>query len=165
MQTWRWAGVAVALMTASCVSRESQSLTAAQFASVSKSARAFAQQVANDITTQGPSAWRQYFAESPAFFMASEGRLMFSDSASASSGIQELSRTIRHIELKWGDDLRVDPLTPDLAMLAASWREIIENQAGDRVEEKGFFTGVAEQQAGRWRFRDAHWSVAAPARR
>ncbi len=30
---------------------------------------------------------------------------------------------------------------------------------GQRVEESGFFTGLAELRNGRWQFRDAHWSV------
>jgi hypothetical protein len=30
------------------------------------------------------------------------------------------------------------------------------------VEESGFFTGTAEYRSGRWQFRNAHWSVAAP---
>ena len=121
-------------------------------------------EVARDITSEGPSAWRRYFAESPSFFMASEGHLVFPDSASATAAIQELSRTTPHIELQWGDDLRVDPLTPDLAVLATSYHEVRVSQNGDRVDESGFFTGVAERQVGRWRFRDAHWSVVTPAR-
>jgi hypothetical protein len=29
--------------------------------------------------------------------------------------------------------------------------------------ENGFFTGLAELRNGRWQFRDAHWSIVAPA--
>jgi hypothetical protein len=160
----QWIVLAAAALTLSCgsnplVSSESQTLTAAQFASVSHAARAFAQEVARDVTNEGPAAWRRHFAQSPNFFMASEGRLVFPDSASATAAIAELVRAIPHIELKWGDDLRVDPLTPGLALLAASYREVRVTTAGERLEESGFFTGVVEQQEGQWRFRNAHWSV------
>ncbi|MGB7623480.1 MAG: hypothetical protein WBN92_14110, partial [Terriglobia bacterium] len=64
--------------------------------------------------------------------------------------------------LNWGEDLRVDPLTPDLAVVAASYHEVLVNTAGRRVEETGFFTGTAEYRDGRWQLRNAHWSVAAP---
>jgi hypothetical protein len=137
-------------------------MTAASAAAVEGSVRAFAQAVAHDITQEGPAAWRRHFADSREFFMASEGRLVFPNSASATAAIQDLARTIKHIELRWGDDLRVDPLTPDLAVVAASYREIRLNTDGSRVEEAGFFTGTTEQRDGRWQFRNAHWSVAGP---
>jgi hypothetical protein len=94
--------------------------------------------------------------------MASEGRLVFPNSASATAAIQELPRTIKQIDLRWGDDLRVDPLTPDLAVVAASYHEVQVSPEGRRVEEAGFFTGIAEHRDGRWQFRNAHWSVAVP---
>jgi len=112
-----------------------ESLTAAQAAAVKDSVTGFMQTVAHDITHDGPAAWRKHFAEDPAFFMASDGHLVFPNRAAAPASIQDLARTLKHIELKWGDDLRVDPLT----------------------------TGLAEYRDGRWQFRNAHWSVAVPA--
>ena len=144
-------------------SSESQPMTAARAAAVDDGVRAFARAVAHDITQEGPSAWRKHFADSPEFFMASGGRLVFPNSASATAAIQDLPRTIKQIELRWGDDLRVDPLTPDLAVVAASYHEVQVSPEGRRVEEAGFFTGIAEKRDGRWQFRNAHWSVAVPA--
>jgi hypothetical protein len=139
---------------------ESQPLTAQQSAAVTQSVRAFSQTVAADITREGPAAWRRHFSDSPPFFMASEGHLVFPDSASATAAIRDLTRSIKRIELKWGDDLRVDPLAPNLAVLAASYHEDQVNADGSRVNESGFFTGVTEFRDGRWQFRNAHWSVA-----
>ena len=144
-------------------SSESQSMTAARATAVDQSVRAFAQLVAHDVTQEGPSAWRRHFADSPEFFMAAEGRLVFPNSASATAGIQDLPRTIQRIDLRWGDDLRVDPLTPDLAVVAASYHEVQVSPEGRRVEENGFFTGIAEHRDGRWQFRNAHWSAIPPA--
>jgi hypothetical protein len=121
------------------------------------------QMVAHDVTQQGPRAWREHFADSPAFFMAVNGSMAFADSAAATTGIQGAAQAIPHIELAWGSDLRVDPLTPELAVVATSWREVQVNPAGKRTDSSGFFTGVAEQRNGSWQFRDAHWSEAVPA--
>jgi len=73
-------------------------------------------------------------------------------------GIRDLPRLIQRIELEWGDDLRVDPMAPNLAMMAASYHEVQVSPAGTRVDERGFFTGTAEYRDGRWQFRNAHWS-------
>jgi len=124
--------------------------------------KAFTQEVARGVTTEGPSAWRKYFADSPAFFMAVNGRMAFPNSAAATTGIEGVSKEIKHIELKWGDDLRVDPLTPDLAVVAASYREVQQQAAGNTVNDHGFFTAVAEKRDGHWQFRDAHWSSVTP---
>lgn len=129
---------------------------------VNAEVRAFAQTVEHDVTKEGPTAWRRHFADTPSFFMAVEGSMAFPDSAAATKGIEDFARTNRHIELAWGNDLRVDPLTPDLAVMAASYREIQEDIKGNRVEEKGYFTGTAEYREGRWQFRNAHWSAPVP---
>lgn len=87
------------------------SFTAAQKAAVEKEVRQFAASVSRDVTQQGPAAWEKHFADSPAFFMASDGKLVFPNRQAASQAIGELTRTIQHIELTWGDDLRVDAFT------------------------------------------------------
>ncbi len=147
-------------------SAESQSLSPARAAAVDESARTFMRTVAHDVTQEGPLAWLKFFDNGPGFFMAVNGQLAFPDAAAAKQGTQNFARTINHIELTWGDDLRVDPLTAELAVVAASWREIQVDKAGHRIEETGYFTGLAEYRDGRWRFRDAHWSAPAspPAR-
>jgi hypothetical protein len=124
--------------------------------------RKFMAQVAHDVTQEGPLAWINYFENGPAFFMAVNGQLAFPDSKAAKVGTQKFARTIRHIELTWGQDLRVDPLTAELAVVAVSWREIQIDTAGHRVEEIGMFTGLVEFRDGRWQFRDAHWSSPVP---
>ena len=137
-------------------------LVAGQSAAIDDSVRAFAAAVARSITREGPLAWRRYFLDSPAFFMASEGRLVLPNSDSATRVIRDLARTIVRIELRWDDGLRVDPLAPGLAVMAAPFHETRVDVAGHRVEETGYFTGVAEHHAEGWVFRDAHWSVLGP---
>jgi hypothetical protein len=53
-------------------------------------------------------AWIKYFDASPAFFMAVNGQMAFPNTAAAQESTRKFAQTIRHIELKWGDDLRVD---------------------------------------------------------
>jgi hypothetical protein len=140
-------------------SAELQSSTPASAAAIDESARAFMHTVAHDVTEGGPLAWLKFFNTGPEFFMAVNGQLAFPNAAAAKDGTQNFARTINRIELTWGDDLRVDPLTAELAVVAASWREIQVDKAGHRLEEAGYFTGLAEHRDGRWRFRDAHWSA------
>src|SRR5207237_7695897 len=95
-------------------------LSPAARSAVNAAVRQFAQDVAHGVTREGPAAWHRYFSPSPSFFMASDGQLVFSSAASAARGVDDLTRSLRSIELRWGDDLRVDPLTPDLAVRASS---------------------------------------------
>lgn len=138
----------------------SHSMTADQADAVNRSVRTFMQTVSQGVTQEGPLAWIKYFDASPAFFMAVNGQMAFPDANAAKDGTQKFAQTIRHIELKWGDDLRVDLLNNEFAVVAASWREIQVDTAGHSVTETGYFTGVAEFREGRWLLRNAHWSSA-----
>ena len=159
MRGWKLT-VLLAVYCAACSSRDgSRGLTPDHAAEVSREVKAFAAMVAHDVTQDGPSAWRRHFSEEPTFFMALEGKLQFPDSASAAAGIQELTHVMKHIELKWSD-VRVDPLTRDLAGMGAGWNEVIDMADGKRVDSGGYFTAIAERRNGRWQFRSAHWSVA-----
>jgi hypothetical protein len=167
MRTWQVGPLLFVVLCVACgshhdLSSMSQSLTPARASAVEDGVRAFMRGVAQDVTQEGPAAWRRHFVDSPSFFMVSEGHLAFPNSASATTGIQAFARTIDHMELHWGEDLRVDPLTPELAVIAAPWHEIRVDTAGNHVDETGFFTAIAEYRNGHWQFRNAHWSVAAP---
>jgi hypothetical protein len=138
----------------------SHALTTSQAAAVSKDVRTFASTVSRGVTQRGPAAWRDYFSESDAFFMVSEGQMAFANSDAVTRGLPQITASIVHIELQWGDSLRVDPLTPTLAMFAAPYHEILVDPAGHRVEASGYFTGLAELGPKGWRFRNATWSAA-----
>jgi hypothetical protein len=161
-------GLAAALALGGCRPNAAPSgngvrvLDAAYAAALQDSVRAFAASVAQGVTAHGPAAWRAYFAEQPTFFMASEGRLVFPNSDSATRAIEGLTHVLKHLDLRWGDSLRVDPLAPGLALLATPYHEVQVDARGRRVEEEGFFTGIAEHYADGWRFRNAHWSVVPP---
>jgi hypothetical protein len=147
----------VMLLASGCNSPFSSSRAAA----VEKDVRVFAGAVARDVTHDGPAAWNQYFADTPAFFMAVNGQLVFPDHASAAAAMPAVARRFKQIALTWGNDLRVDALSPTLAILGASYHETRVSDTGERTDENGFFTGTAESREGRWQFRNVHWSVAA----
>jgi len=95
--------------------------------------------------------------------MAVDGKIAFANSADVTTGLPQVALTIKQIELKWGDDLRVDLLAPDLAVVGASYHELQSlGRRAPRRGENGYFTGVAQYRDGRWQFRDAHWSGASP---
>jgi len=149
------------LLGAGCASRQSVS---ARLGEVKSSAELFARSVAEEVTRQGPAAWQGLFQDSPSFFMAADGRLQFPDGAAGQAGIPALTRTIKRIELQWGKDLKVDPLTEHLAMIGTSWHEVLTLANGNRLDTSGYFTGLAENRNGRWQFRNAHWSTVNPSR-
>jgi hypothetical protein len=137
----------------------SQSLSRDESPAVDRALRAFMKTVAHSVTQDGPLAWIKYFDASPAFFMVVNGQMAFQNADAAKDGTRKFAQTIRQIELKWGDDLRVDPITNDFAVVAVSWREIQVDNTGRSVTETGYFTGLAEYREGHWQFRNAHWSA------
>ena len=76
----------------------------------------------------------------------------------AARGIEALTHALPRIELHFGDDLRVDVLTSELAVVGSSYSEVQTDAHGQERTERGYFTAVAEHHQGHWRFRDAHWS-------
>ena len=91
-----------------------QSLTPARRAAVEDEVRRFVFGVAHDVTQEGPAAWRRHFADSRSFFMAVNGKLTLANGQAAAQAIPEIARQFKHIELHWGDDLRLDALTENL---------------------------------------------------
>jgi len=152
----------VVLTLATCVpcraGEPSNSFTQKEALAADRAVRAFMQTVSLSVTRDGPLAWTKYFDASPAFFMAVNGQMAFPNVAAAQDGTRKFAQTIRQIELKWGDDLRVDPLTSKFAVVAVSWRETQVDTAGHSVIETGYFTGLVEYREGHWQLRNAHWS-------
>jgi hypothetical protein len=91
--------------------------------------------------------------------MAVNGQMAFPNASAAQEGTRKFAQTIRQIALKWGDDLRVDPLTNEYAAVGVSWREVQVDMAGHSVTETGYFTALTEYRDGHWQFRNAHWST------
>jgi hypothetical protein len=143
----------------------SQSLTPERRASVEDSVRRFTATVARDVTQQGPIAWRKHFEDNPAFFMAVNGKLAFPSGQAAAQAIPQIASSFKHIELRWGTDLRLDALTENLCVVAVSYNEVIElrpGAEGPQGSQSGYFTGLAEKRNQQWQFRNVHWSMSIP---
>jgi hypothetical protein len=136
-------------------------LDAAHAAAIQDSVRDLASAIARDLERDGPTAWLSYFLDGPEFFMASDGQLVFPSVDSATSFVRGFAPGVAHMELRW-EDMRIDPLTPGTAVLAASYHEVITDTAGSESRFQGYFTGVAVHTLTGWRLRDLHWSSPVP---
>ena len=163
MRASPWLCLLSALALCGCHGRAhssaSPALTEQERIEVTGDVRVFALEVAQDVTLRGPGAWAKHFSTAPEFFMAAQGTLQFPSGAAAAQGIEALIHTLKHIDLRFGDDLRVDPLTADYAVVAASFSEVLTDNADHDTPVSGYFTAVAERRGGTWVFRNAHWSL------
>jgi hypothetical protein len=142
----------------SCRSKDSSALSDSQYSLVQDSVRQMAGQIAVDVSRDGPIAWLRHFADTSGFFMASDGQLMFPSYDSASIFVStKLIKMISKIELSWVD-VRIDPLSTKLAVIGASFKEMITDSAGHQQPFSGYFTAVAQQTSQGWQLRNAHWS-------
>ncbi len=116
--------------------------------------------IAKDVSDKGPLAWLQYFKDTSDFFMASGGHLVFANNDSAKNFINHvLVKSIREIKLHWSN-VRVDPLTDQLASVGAAFHEDMMDSTGKELPIDGYFTGTAEQTSIGWKLLNAHWSMA-----
>lgn len=141
----------------SCTSR-GRSLPAKEMASVQDSVRLMAEAIAKDISREGPVAWLRYFENTPGFFMASDGELVFPNYDSAKNFINTtLVKSISKIELHWSN-MRIEPFSGEFAGLAAIFHEDITDAAGKTFPQDGYFTALAHQTKQGWKLQHAHWS-------
>jgi ketosteroid isomerase-like protein len=115
--------------------------------------------IARDISAKGPAAWLDYFDDTPDFFMASNGQLVFKDYTAARAFIQNsLVRVISKINLRW-HQVRIDAFSPDVAAVGADFHEDLTDIKGQTTAVDGYFTATAHHTANGWKLRNAHWSL------
>jgi ketosteroid isomerase-like protein len=142
-----------------CGKKDETMLTQKEQAKVQQDVSKMADDIAHDITKDGPSAWLRYFANTPDFFMAVNGQLAFANNDSATAFIQNvLPKIIHDITLQW-NNIRIDPLTNDLAVMAADYKETITDAAGKQANNNGYFTAIAQKTEQGWKLRNLHWSM------
>lgn len=153
-----WLIVAITAST-SCRSTPPSVADPAPAYPISQGALEFMNGVAVGVTRDGPIAWKRYFAADPSFYMVSEGRLVFEGGDVARRSIDDLTRTVERIELRWGEPIRVDLMTSTRVLISAAYYERIVRRSGTTTDEQGWMTGLAEQGPEGWRFLNLHWSV------
>ena len=138
------------------------SLTKEQSSVVKDSVRQMFESIATAVSHEGPLAWLRYFENSPNFYMAADGQLVFPDNGAATNFLKNIyAKSVRSIDLRW-KDIRIDPLTSRTAGVAAIFHEDITDTAGKMSPSDGYFTGIAEQTSQGWQILNSHWSMIPP---
>ena len=148
-------GMMLSLFGCNCMTPATLDSAAAN--AIKHDVRQMASSIARDIAVDGPAAWLRYFTGGPEFFMANNGNLQFANYRDAETFLGEFSKGVAHLELTWVE-IRVDPLAPDLAVMASPYREVLTDTEGHVRQLDGYFTGLAVKIEGSWKLRNAHWS-------
>jgi hypothetical protein len=137
-----------------------QQLTPGQISGVKKEVTKFSANIAHNISIKGPVSWLNYFENSPDFFMASEGQMVFHSYASAQTFIQDtLVKSVSKINLQWSH-IRINVLTTQAASIGSEFHEDMTMKAGNKtIPLDGYFTATAILTNHGWKLRDLHWSV------
>jgi hypothetical protein len=135
-----------------------ESFTPKERALVQNSVQFMADSIAKTVSKEGPAAWLRYFENAPEFFMAADGQLVFPDINTATSFINiTLIKMMPEIQLRWSN-IRIDPLTINLASISAAYHEDITDSTGKMTPHDGYFTGITHQTSQGWKLLNAHWS-------
>jgi len=159
----RVALLVIALLPAlvGCATESRSTLDAARSAEMEQGVRHMLDDIARDLAGDGPAAWMSYFADSPGFYMASDGKLVFPTIEDARSFLDEFAPKVSSMSLTWSD-VRVDPVAEGLALVAAAYREVIVEASGTESRFGGYLTGIATETPSGWRLRTLHWSSPQP---
>lgn len=150
------ATAALIAVTSSCAAPPAE-LSTEHAAAMRDSVVAMAGSIATALSQDGPAAWLRYFERDPGFFMASDGAMAFPSNDSADTFVADLAGRFASMELTW-EDVRVEPVAPSLAVLAASYNESIVDTSGSELRFGGFFTALAIHTSQGWRLQNLHWS-------
>jgi hypothetical protein len=147
----------LALLFASCRCVAPSELDASSVGEIEGGVRQMASSIARDVAADGPNEWLRYFADDREFFLANNGNLQIANFEDAKIFLNRYSVGVAHLELTWGE-IRVDAVTPDVAMMASPYREVITDTGGHVSHYDGYFTGLAVRTKTGWKLRNAHWS-------
>jgi hypothetical protein len=137
-------------------------LIGVESSAVKDSVTQMAARISIDISTHGPAAWLNYFENSPGFFMASDGMLVFKDYKTAKTyTLDTVVKNFKKIDLSW-KNLKIDPLTANYASLGADFHEDITLANGQSLSIGGYVTATAHFDGSKWRLRNMNWAIKAP---
>ena len=149
--------LAASLFAACGTSAPEAALDADRAAAIRDSVAILLEAIAHDLSDGGPMAWLGHFEETPAFFMSSDGAILFPTADSAATFVRGLARRYTEIELEW-IDVRIEPVGPGLAVVGASYEETLTDIAGAELDFAGYVTALARHGADGWRLQHLHWS-------
>jgi len=115
--------------------------------------------VRNDIGWNGPIKWIKYFEDTSAFYMASEGKLVFSDYNAAKKFITDtLVHKVSGIVLDW-QNINIDSICENTVAINTYYHEDLMIINDSAIHEMGYCTAIADRTNTGWKFRTLHWSV------
>ena len=120
-------------------------------------AQAFFDSIPPALAAEGPSAWLDFFEDSPSFFMASDGAMAFPDRTSAQAFLDDFSHNVSAMSLEWIQP-RFETLSAGVVVVIASYQEILTMKDGAVSSFGGTVSGVIRTHAGAWRLQHLHWS-------
>ncbi len=135
--------------------------TTAQQAALADSVREVTARLAADISTHGYRAFTPVMDSAPGYLWAYNGALVFPSFDSMATWTRSSPEPKEPETFAW-DSVRVLPLAPGLAAVAATYRETAPDRTGNPGTEIGVFTAVAVHRAEGWKFTDAHTSTLPP---
>ena len=139
-------------------SNKPDSLNPKQVSDIRDSVQLMVESIAKNVSREGSVAWLRYFENSPDFFMAADGQLVFPNIDTATNFINNVVvKIMPKIELRWSN-IRIDQLAHKLAGISAIYHEDITDPAGKMAPHDGYFTGIAHQTPQGWKLQNAHWS-------
>jgi len=157
------AGLAFLVALTGCADPAAPQLTPEQTAAADSAVRRQTEAIARDLAEKGPSGWLPHFVDDGTFFMASDGKLQFPDLATATDFVHTLDERIASMRIEWRD-LRVDVLSPTMAVWAAGYDESLTETSGAELAYAGYVTALAVHTPAGWKLRHLHWSSPAAPR-
>jgi len=109
------------------------------------------------LAERGPSAWLDFFEDSPSFFMASDGAVVFADPSAARDFLADFAPRVSAMTLTWHDP-RFEDLGGGVVAVTAGYDETIRMTDGAESSFGGRMSGVVRRTGGAWRLQHLHWS-------
>ena len=160
MRVPRLPSIALAGCLAAC-GAATPPLTPAHQAALADSVREVAAAMAADVSARGYRGFPPVMDSGPGYVWAYNGFLAFTSYDSMAAWARAENEPHGPETFAW-DTVRVTPLAPGVAAVAATYVETQTDSAGAAKTEKGAFTAVAVHRADGWRFTDAHTSTLPP---
>jgi hypothetical protein len=154
------AAVVAAVALAACKPAAAP-FTAEHQAALADSVREVAARLAAEISAHGYRAFTPVMDSAPGYVWAYNGFIAFPSFDSMATWARSSPEPKTPEVFAW-DSVRVEPIAPGVATLAATYAETAPDRTGNQGTEKGVFTAVAVHRADGWKFTDAHTSTLPP---
>jgi hypothetical protein len=130
-------------------------------AAIADSVREVAARLASDISAHGYRGFAPVMDSAPGYVWAYNGFLAFTSFDSMAAWTRTDPEPKVPEVFAW-DSVRVEPIAPGVAGVAATYTETRPDSAGRPKTEKGVFTAVAVHRGDGWKFTAAHTSTLPP---